>query len=219
MNCSSRFGRLETSGCLIRSWHLHLSLWVWHQRHPRQHSQSFSVGHLPLASLVLLIITKLAVNLRDLWMTYIHSLLFFLYITAVPSHGIKSWSLILKFDARMLSSKHCWKHLICAILIKSKWSVSNVYQFWETEIWSWALKTSKLPWALKLPNYLEPWKVPNYHEKHLHSCSLGLLNYFNKAMNGELSRYINVLYFGSLSTVREGKYIYKHEAISVSCPW
>lgn len=101
------------------------------QRHPRQHSPSFSVGHLPLASLVLLIITKLAVNLDNLWMTYMHSLLFFFMYNSCSSHGIKSWSLTLKFDARMLSSKHCWRHLICSVLIKSNDQSPTFTNSWE----------------------------------------------------------------------------------------
>lgn len=76
------FGRLETSGCLIRSWHLHLSLW-WH-RDIQDSTASRSLWATSISKHDVLIITKLAVNLRDLWMTYIHSLLFFLYITAVP---------------------------------------------------------------------------------------------------------------------------------------
>ena len=131
MSCSSRFGRLETSGCLMTKLVLASVTLRRHQWHPKQHSRSFSVGHLPLASLVLLIITKLAVNLDTLWMTYMHSLLFLFMHNSCSSHGIKSWSLTLKFDARMLSSKHCWKHLICSVLIKSNDQSPTFTNSWE----------------------------------------------------------------------------------------
>lgn len=108
---AGRFGTLGTSDPLIADLALDVCHSEEHLTTSRNHSQTFSVGHLPSASLVLFIITKLAVSLDNLWLTYMLSLLFLFMNNSCSPRGIKSWSFTLRFHARMLNSEHFWEHL------------------------------------------------------------------------------------------------------------